>query len=92
MLERISFKSAGLVRKPQTSEDAKMTFNQAKAQAVQFGANLPKFPVTAPGAAAWIDRIEWLPRAAELGRLENWIKECDRYANSIRVLARECDC
>jgi hypothetical protein len=43
-----------------------MTFRDARDLAAEFGAKMPSFDHTSPVAGCWIDRIEWLPRAAEI--------------------------
>jgi hypothetical protein len=57
-----------------------MTFTDARDLAIEFGAKLPRYDDTNPVAGCWIDRIEWLPRAAERGGLDEAIAEADRYA------------
>jgi len=58
-----------------------MTFRDARDLANEFGAKLPRYDQTAPVAECWIDRIEWLPRAAEQGeaQLKAAIAEANRY-------------
>jgi hypothetical protein len=56
-----------------------MTFRDARDLAAQFGAKLPvRMDHTMAVAECWIDRIEWLPRAAaaDLGQA---IEEANRY-------------
>jgi hypothetical protein len=59
-----------------------MDFRDARDMAIEFGAKLPRFDHTSPVAECWIDRIEWLPRAAEQGAaaLQAAIEEANRYA------------
>ena len=59
-----------------------MTFRDARDLAAEFGARMPAFDHTSPVAGYWIDRIEWLPPAAEIGEraLADAIKEANRYA------------
>jgi hypothetical protein len=44
-----------------------MEFRDARDMAAEVGAKLRTFDHTSPVAGCWIDRIEWLPRAAEIG-------------------------
>ena len=44
-----------------------MTFRDAQDVAIEFGAKVPALDHTSPAAGCWIDRIKWLPRAAEIG-------------------------
>ena len=60
--------------------ETEMTFRDARDLAAEFGAKMPAFDHTSPVAGCWIDRIEWLPRAAELGELEQAIEEANRYS------------
>jgi hypothetical protein len=50
--------------------------------AIDFGAKLPSFDHTSSVAGCGIDRIEWPPRAAEIGEraLADAIEEANRYA------------
>jgi hypothetical protein len=59
-----------------------MTFRDARDLAAEFGAKMPTFDHTSPVAGCWIDRIEWLPRAAKRGEAElaAAIAEANRYA------------
>jgi hypothetical protein len=59
-----------------------MTLRYARDLAAEFRAKLPAFDHTSPVARCWIDRIEWLPRAAEIGEqaLAEAIAEANRYA------------
>jgi hypothetical protein len=43
-----------------------MTFRDARDLAAEFDARMPAFDHTSPAAGCWIDRIEWLSRAAEI--------------------------
>jgi hypothetical protein len=57
-----------------------MTFRDARDLAAEFGAKLPvRMDHTMPVAECWIDRVEWLPRAAEQGQLDEAIEEANRY-------------
>jgi hypothetical protein len=58
-----------------------MTFRDARDMAIEFGAKVPAFDHTSPVAGCWIDRIEWLPRAAEISEqaLAEAIEEANRY-------------
>ena len=59
-----------------------MNFRDARDLAIEFGAKLPKFDHTSPVAGCWMDRIEWLPCAAQHGAAElaKAIAEANRYA------------
>jgi hypothetical protein len=59
-----------------------MTFRGVRDMAAEFGAKLPTFDHKSPVAGCWIDRIEWLPRAAEISQRELTaaIEETNRYA------------
>ena len=59
-----------------------MTFEQAKEVAIKFGAKLPRWPYAGKGTAGdcWIDRIAYLPVAAERGKLVKAVLEANRYA------------
>jgi hypothetical protein len=59
-----------------------MTFRDARDLAIEFGTKLPTFDHTSPVTSCWIDRIEWLPRAAEIGAeaLADTFAEANRYA------------
>jgi hypothetical protein len=43
-----------------------MEFRDARDMAAEVGAKLRTFDHTSPVAGCWIDRIEWLPRAATI--------------------------
>jgi hypothetical protein len=60
--------------------NTQMNFRDARDLAIEFGAKTPSFDHTSPVAECWIDRIAWLPRAAELGKLAEAIKEANRYS------------
>jgi hypothetical protein len=64
------------------AKEANLTFRDPRDLAAEFGAKLPSFDHTLPIAGCWIDRIEWLPRAAEQGeaKLLEAIAEANRYA------------
>jgi hypothetical protein len=55
-----------------------MTFKQAQDTARQYGAKMQAREHAA--SECWIDRIMWLPRAAERGELATAIAEANRYA------------
>ncbi len=59
-----------------------MTFRDARDLAAEFGCKMPRFDHTAPVAECWIDRVAWLPSAAEQGKVQLAcaIAECNRYA------------
>jgi len=59
-----------------------MNFRDARDLAIEFGAKVPAYDHTSPIAGCWIDRIEWLPNAAERGEtaLAEAIAEANRYA------------
>jgi hypothetical protein len=59
-----------------------MTFRDARDLAAEFGAKFPAIDHTLPVAGCWIDRIAWLPRAAEISKraLAEAIAETNRYA------------
>ena len=59
-----------------------MDFRDARDLAAEFRAKLPTFDHTSPVAGCWIDRIAWLPRAAEISEqaLADAINEANRYA------------
>lgn len=57
-----------------------MTHRDAQDLATEFGARRFKGDRTSPAFGCWADRIEWLPRAAERGELQNAIAEANRYA------------
>jgi hypothetical protein len=59
-----------------------MNFRDARDLAAEFGAKLPSFDHTSPVASCWVDRIEWLVRAAEISEqaLADAIAEANRYA------------
>jgi len=59
-----------------------MTFRDARDMVVEFAAKLPTFDHTNPLAGCSIDRIEWLPWAAEQGTPADAIDEADRYAGA----------
>ena len=58
-----------------------MNFRDARDLAIEFGAKMPAFDHTSDIADCWIDRIAWLPIAAEQGEAElaAAIVEADRY-------------
>jgi hypothetical protein len=57
-----------------------MTFADARDLAIKFGAAVPE--KTHHATQCWIDRIAWLPSAAERGpvALREAIEEANRYA------------
>jgi hypothetical protein len=65
-----------------SEEWVEMEFRDARDMAAEVGAKLRTFDHTSPVAGCCIDRIEWLPRAAEIGpqALVDAIEEANRYA------------
>jgi hypothetical protein len=63
-------------------EWVEMEFRDARDMAAEVGAKLRTFDHASPFAGCWIDRIEWLPRSAEIGpqALVDAIEEANRYA------------
>jgi len=59
-----------------------MNLRDAQDMAAEFGAKRFRGDHTSPVAGCWIDRIAWLPRAAEQGeaKLAAAIEEVNRYA------------
>jgi hypothetical protein len=64
-----------------SEEWVEMEFRDARDMAAEVGAKLRTFDHTSPVAGCWIDRIEWLPRAAEISERELTaaIEEANRY-------------
>ena len=65
-----------------------MNFRDARDLAAEFGAKMPTFDHASPVACCWIDRIEWLPRAAERGTLDQAIAEANRYAGHSKEISQ----
>ena len=61
--------------------DKNMSFRDARDMAMEFGAKVPKYDHTSPVAGCWTDRVAWLPRAAEQGKLKEAVAEANRYAD-----------